>query len=156
MYDFSLHMPFVADVVDRDHERMLKLWILFIHSDLRLTFVWVKFVFCFYACPVLEFPTIEFIKFGACVSVGVTQKSFHRRIPLLLLLLLLFHFSVVVDGAAMSVLSKYFNHAIASATCRDIVHPYTDSCFQAARGYFFRPVWTTVQFFAPLFAVSEW
>lgn len=38
----------------------------------------------------------------------------------------------------MSVLSKYFQEAIASATCRDIVHPHTDSCLQAARGYFFK------------------
>lgn len=55
----------------------------------------------------------------------------------------------------MSVLSKYFEDAISSATCRDIVHPHTDSCLHAARGYFFKPIWSTVQFFVPLFMVSE-
>lgn len=54
----------------------------------------------------------------------------------------------------MSVLSKYFEDAISIATCRDIVHPHTDSCLQAAYGYFFKPVWTTVQFFVPLFMVN--
>lgn len=53
----------------------------------------------------------------------------------------------------MSVLSKYFQDAMASATCKDIIHPHTDSCIQAAYGYFLKPVLTTMQFFLPLFMV---
>lgn len=54
----------------------------------------------------------------------------------------------------MSVLSKHFKVAMSSATCRDIVHPHTNSCVLAALGYFLKPFWTTIQFFVPLFMVS--
>lgn len=54
----------------------------------------------------------------------------------------------------MSVFSKFFQLALAPATCKDIVHPHTDSCFLAATQYFFKPILTTVQFFVPLFLVS--
>lgn len=54
----------------------------------------------------------------------------------------------------MSVFSKFFNEALTPATCRDIVHPHTSSCFKAALGYFFKPIFTTTQFFIPLFMVS--
>lgn len=55
----------------------------------------------------------------------------------------------------MSVFSKYFNLTCGtSATCRDIVHPHTNSCLLAALGYFFQPIFTTTQFFIPLFMVS--
>lgn len=70
------------------------------------------------------FQSIEIIEIGASVGFDVTQGN---KFPKYLI-----HFN------AMSVLSKYFQEAIASATCRDIVHPHTDSCFQAARGYFFK------------------
>lgn len=86
----------------------------------ELTFVWVKFVRARY-----RFQSIDIIEIGASVWFSVTQE-----IPIF--------WTRVFIAFIMSVLSKYFQEAMASATCRDIVHPYTDSCFQAARGYFFK------------------
>lgn len=59
--DFSMNMPLVVEV-RRTDERMVNLWILFIHSDSRLTFVWVKFVLCL---PRYPFHSIEVIEIGA-------------------------------------------------------------------------------------------
>lgn len=65
---------------------------------------------------------------------------------------------ILFGALEMSVLSKYFqvalNGGITPATCKDIVHPHTDSCLLAALEYFFKPILTTIQFFIPLFMVS--
>lgn len=53
----------------------------------------------------------------------------------------------------MSIFSKHFKDAIVSYTCKDIVHPQTDSCLLGACEYFTKPIATAVQFFLPLFLV---
>lgn len=116
-YDFSKDVLLAVEVaVDG---RMVNLWILFIDSDSRLTFVWVKFVLCMH--------DTHFIRLKLSKSVLVIDLVWRKK-----------NSKYWTDLIVMSVLSKYFQEAIASATCRDIVHPHTDSCCQAARGYFFK------------------
>lgn len=144
-YVFGFCLAFIVRIchsqftvkVDVD-ERILKLWILFIHSDLRLTFVWVKFVLCMCVCVGMCECTTR-VLFRLSVSNFVLLNAFGAKWEIFLLRDIVVVLVVVVFlPLTMSVLSKYFHEAIASATCRDIVHPYTDSCWHAALGYFFK------------------
>ena len=54
----------------------------------------------------------------------------------------------------MTSLSKYFDASMAHASCKDIIHPHTDSCLESAWYFWTRPFPSIFKLFLPILFVS--
>ena len=52
--------------------------------------------------------------------------------------------------------SKFFNEMVRGCSCRDMIHPWTESCWSAFWQYMRNYSFEGVKFFAPAVFVSVW